>query len=168
MNQQGSGTGPLSKGSSSRGTGPLSVLRKTHVVTCFLMRTDERPARILLARRSQRVGSYNGAWAGISGFVEEGMTSLEQAYTEIQEETGLNRDQLRLLKTGAVVQHVDEALGRHFFIHPFLFEVVPPFTIQPDWEATEMRWIVPDELTRFETVPKLPEVYQSALHGEPA
>ena len=141
-------------------------LRPTHVVTCILLRIDQQEPRILLLRRSQKVGSYRGRWAGVSGFVEPNVTPDEQASTEILEETGLQRDQVRLLRRGAVVEYSDAELGRHFYIHPFLFEVLTTESIQIDWEATEMRWIVPSELPHFETVPKLQEVYQSALHGE--
>ncbi|MBV9231340.1 MAG: NUDIX domain-containing protein [Chloroflexi bacterium] len=141
-------------------------LRPTHVVTCFLQRTDEQPPRILIVRRSQRVGSYHGRWAGISGFVEPGVTPDEQAYTEIREETSLQREQVRMLRRGAVVEYVDAELGRHFYIHPFFFEVFTPQAIQTDWEAVEMRWILPSELHNYETVPKLQEVYDSALSGE--
>jgi ADP-ribose pyrophosphatase YjhB (NUDIX family) len=123
---------------------------------------------MLLVRRSQKVGSYHGHWAGVSGFVEPNVTPDEQAYTEIREETSLQRDQVRMLRRGAVVEHSDAELGRHFYIHPFLFEVLTPELIQIDWEATEMRWIVPSELSSFETVPKLQEVYESALCGEGA
>src|SRR2546423_10862892 len=141
-------------------------LRPTHLVTCFLMRLDTSQPHILIVQRSQRVGSYHGQWAGISGFVEPGVTPDEQAYTEIREETSLQRDQVRMLRRGAVVEHLDPALGRHFYIHPFLFEVLTPDLIQIDWEATEMRWLASPELPLFETVPKLQEVYESALHGE--
>jgi 8-oxo-dGTP diphosphatase len=143
-------------------------LRPTHVVTCFLRRTDTGEARILIVQRSQRVGSYHGQWAGISGFVEPGVTPDEQAYTEIREETSLQREQVRMLRRGAVVEHLDPALNRHFYIHPFLFEVLTPETIHTDWEAVEMRWILPSELSNYETVPKLQEVYASALNGEAA
>jgi ADP-ribose pyrophosphatase YjhB (NUDIX family) len=142
------------------------LLRPTHVVTSFLLRPDEQPARMLIVRRSQRVGSYHGRWAGISGFVEPNVTPDEQAYTEIREETSLQRDRVRMLRRGQVVEHIDESLGRHFFIHPFLFEIYAPDAIQTDWEATEMRWILPSELRDYETVPKLPEVYASAINGE--
>ncbi len=145
-----------------------STPRPTHVVTNFLRRTDTTPARILLVRRSQRVGSYQSHWAGVSGFVEPNVTPDEQAYTEIREETGLQRDHVRLLQRGAVVEYIDAELGRHWYIHPFLFEVSTPDAIQTDWEATEMRWIDPSELARYETVPKLQEVYASAVHGEGA
>jgi len=141
-------------------------LRPTHVVTCILLRIDQAETRMLLVRRSQKVGSYHGHWAGVSGFVEPNVTPDEQAYTEIREETGLQRDQVRMLRRGAIVEHSDAELGRHFYIHPFLFEVLAPELIQIDWEATEMRWIIPSELSNFETVPKLQEVYKSALCGE--
>src|SRR6266702_8063644 len=141
-------------------------LRPTHVVTSFLKRTDAGEPRILIVRRSQRVGSYQGHWAGISGFIEPGVTAEEQAYTEIREETGLQKEQVRMLKRGAVVEHVDPALGRHFYVHPFLFNVLTPDAIQTDWEATEMRWISPSHLKDYETVPKLPEAYESAVNGE--
>ena len=140
-------------------------LRPTHVVTCILLRTDQQETRMLLVRRSQKVGSYHGRWAGVSGFVEPNVTPEEQAYTEIREETGLQRDQVRLLRRGTIVEHIDAELRRHFYIHPFLFEVLIPDLIQIDWEATEMRWIVPSELSTFETVPKLQEVYEAAWHG---
>jgi 8-oxo-dGTP diphosphatase len=141
-------------------------LRPTHVVTCILLRTDQQETRMLLVRRSQKVGSYHGRWAGVSGFVEANVTPEEQAYTEIQEETGLQRNQVRMLRRGTIVEHIDADLGRHFYIHPFLFEALTPDLIQIDWEATEMRWIAPSELATFETVPKLQEVYEAAWHGE--
>jgi 8-oxo-dGTP diphosphatase len=146
-------------------------LRPTHVVTCILLRTDQQETRMLLLRRSQKVGSYRGCWAGVSGFVEPNVSPDEQAYTEIREETGLQRDQVRLLRRGAVVEHIDAELGRHFSIHPFLFEVLTPDAIHIDWEATEMQWVLQSRLdvseqSALKTVPKLQEVYESALHGE--
>lgn len=141
-------------------------LKDTHVVTCILFRKDQPEERMLLVQRSQKVGSYHGQWAGISGFVETGVTPDEQAYKEIREETNLQRDQVRLRKRGKVVEHIDEALGRHFYIHPFLFEVLTPENVQTDWEAIAMRWIAPQDLTAYPTVPKLKEVYEAAISGE--
>lgn len=141
-------------------------LRPTHVVTSFLMRLDSGDPRILIVQRSNRVGSYHAQWAGISGFIEEGVTPDEQAYTEIREETGLQREQVRMLKRGAVVEYEDAAIGRHWYIHPFLFEVLAPDTIRLDWEANQMRWITPSELSNYETVPKLAEAFSSAVSGE--
>src|ERR1700736_3240084 len=124
-------------------------LRPTHVVTCILLRTDQQETRMLLVRRSQKVGSYRGLWAGVHGFIEPNVTPDEQAYTELREEISLQRNQVRMLKRGALVEFSDAELGRHFYIYPFLFEVLTPDCIQLDWEATEMRWIAPSELPSF-------------------
>ena len=101
------------------GTDSQQQLRQTHVVSCFLLRTDMDQPRILIVQRSQRVGSYNARWAGISGFLESGVTPDEQAYTEIREETGLQGEQIRMLKRGKVIEHEDPSIGRHWYIHPF-------------------------------------------------
>ena len=142
------------------------TLKDTHVVTCIIFRQYDTKERMLLVQRSHKVGSYHEQWAGISGFIEAGVTPDEQAYTELREETSLQRDQVRMLKRGKVVEHIDEALRRHFYIHPFLFEVLAPESIQTDWEALTMRWIDPDDLTTYPTVPKLKEVYEAAISGE--
>lgn len=143
-------------------------LRETHVVTSFLRRIDGSEDRILIVQRSQQVGSYRASWAGISGFVEPGVSPEEQAYTEIREETGLQADQVRLLKKGDVVEVDNPEVNRHFIVHPFLFEVLTPDKIKTDWEAVEMRWITPNDFDQYQTVPKLAEAYQSALNGESA
>lgn len=141
-------------------------LRQTHVVSCFLIRKDMDQPRLLLVQRSQHVGSYNARWAGISGFLEAGVTPDEQAYTEIREETGLQGAQIRMHKRGKVIEYEDASIGRHWYIHPFLFEVLTPDAITLDWEATSMRWIVPSDIQALETVPKLDEAYMSAANGE--
>ena len=141
-------------------------LRHTHVVSCFLLRKDMDQPSLLIVQRSQRVGSYNASWAGISGFLETGVTPDEQAYTEIREETGLQGEQIRMLKRGKVIEYEDASIDRHWYIHPFLFEVLTPDAITLDWEAVKMRWILPSEIEAFQTVPKLDEAYKSAAAGE--
>jgi ADP-ribose pyrophosphatase YjhB (NUDIX family) len=153
--------------SEARQENSSGAVRPTPVVTGFLLRLDGPEPRLCLVRRSQRVGSYNARWAGISGFLEEGVTPEDQMYTEMREEAGLQKEQVRLLKRGKVVEHVDEKLGRRWQVHPFLVEVLAPQAMTLDWEAEEMRWIAPTELTSYETVPKLYEAFLSAEQGEP-
>ena len=43
-------------------------------------------------------------------------------------------------------------------VYPFLFRVLKN-NIRIDWEHTEYRWIEPSELTKYDTVPMLNEVY---------
>jgi ADP-ribose pyrophosphatase YjhB (NUDIX family) len=143
----------------------------THIVTCFLLRTDRGRDEILVVRRSERVRTYRGAWAGVSGYLEPNVTPLEQAYTEIREETGLAREDVRLLREGAPISFEDAALSQAWTVHAFLFAVSAPARIQTDWEATAHQWIAPVELAALPSVPKLAEALAAvypATRGETA
>jgi 8-oxo-dGTP pyrophosphatase MutT (NUDIX family) len=132
-------------------------LEEKHVVTCFLQHNN----KILILKRSPKVGSYQGRWAGVSGYVET--SDIEQAFTEIKEETGLDKDEVELQAKGELLQVVDNKLGRIWVIHPFLFKVKSPEKIGIDWEHTEMKWIKPQELTNYETVPGLKDALDQVI-----
>ncbi|UCH86756.1 MAG: NUDIX pyrophosphatase [Dehalococcoidia bacterium] len=131
-------------------------MRQENVVTCFLLRRSGDDDEILLLRRSQQVGTYRGRWAGVSGYIEEA-DPLLQAYTEVEEETGLAREDVQLLRTGEPLEVVDAEADRTWIVHPFLFEVREPARIRSDWEHIESRWIRPEEIFQYETVPQLAE-----------
>jgi 8-oxo-dGTP pyrophosphatase MutT (NUDIX family) len=132
-------------------------LERREVVTAFL----QREGKILLVRRSGKVGSYQGRWSAISGYLEE-PTPLAQARREIREETGLADEDVRLIGSGAPLEIPAPGLGCCWVVHPFLFEIESPDGIRLDWENTELRWIEPSALVEYETVPMLREVYASA------
>jgi 8-oxo-dGTP diphosphatase len=131
-------------------------MRQAKVVTCFLLRRSGDDDEILLLRRSQQVGTYRGRWAGVSGYIEE-TDPLTQAYTEMEEETGLIRENVQLLRSGEPLEVVDTEAKRKWVVHPFLFEVREPARIWADWEHTETRWIRPEDIFQYETVPQLAE-----------
>jgi 8-oxo-dGTP diphosphatase len=140
--------------------------RETHVVTCFLLRREGGVDRVLLVRRSDRVGTYRGAWAGVSGFVEPGVTPLEQAYTELREEARLGPVDLQLLRTGAPLDVRDEAIGRAWVVHPFLFLLRDPECVRTDWEAADAQWVAPAAVTTLDTVPRLVEALAAVYPPE--
>ncbi|MCK5434781.1 MAG: NUDIX pyrophosphatase [Dehalococcoidales bacterium] len=129
------------------------------MVTCFL----ESDGEILLLRRSGQVGSYQGRWAGVSGYIET--TADEQALTEIEEETSLAGEDLKLIRKGRPLVVKDDKLGVKWVVHPYLFHIKDRDKIKIDWEHKEARWIQPRDIDNFETVPKLKEtlarVYKS-------
>ena len=127
-------------------------MKESHVVTCFLMDPEKR---VLILRRSNRVGSYRGRWGGVAGYLEA--TPLEQAFTEIREEVGLERSDVGLLAEGKPLEVADISLDRRWIVHPFLFAVTDPSKIKLDWEHTEYRWIDPGDIRCYDTVPGLPE-----------
>ncbi len=131
-------------------------MEERHVVTCFL----EHGAEIALLRRSGRVGTYKGRWAGVSGYIEEGNTPYQQALEEIKEEAGLSEGDVELVKEGEPLEIVDEELGRKWVVHPFRFGVKTAEKISIDWEHTELRWIDPNDIGEYETVPNLLETWQ--------
>lgn len=132
----------------------------THVVTCFLVRHDRGPTEVLLVRRSERVRTYLGRWAGISGYVEADTSPLEQAYIELTEETGLPRARYRLVRQGTPIPVPDTEHGLNWMVHPYLFETDDPNGIRLDWEAAESRWVNPADLLTLPTVPALAAAYQ--------
>ena len=126
------------------------------MVTCFLLRRSPGGDEVLLLRRSQQVGTYRGRWAGVSGYLEEA-DPLAQAYREMEEEAGLARDEVTLLRAGEPLVVLDAEADRRWIVHPFLFEVRPDAQVRVDWEHTEARWVRPEEVSAFETVPQLAE-----------
>lgn len=131
-------------------------LPEKHVVACFL----ECNGRILILRRSQAVGSFKGRWAGISGYVET--TADEQILVEIEEETSLCPEDVELVAKGSLLVAVDE--GFRWVIHPYLFHTKETDKVRINWEHSEKKWIRPENIDSYQTVPKLKEtllqVYQ--------
>ncbi len=122
------------------------------VVTCIIKHRN----KILLLKRSKKVGTYQGKWSGVSGYLEG--KALEQAYKEISEEAGLHNEEVRLLKKGSPLSIIDETLKTKWTIYPFLFKTALPHKIRIDWENTEIQWLRPQDVSKYDTVPGLFEV----------
>ncbi len=127
------------------------------VVTAFL----EHDGKFLIVRRSQKVGTYQGRWSGISGYLEH--EPLQQALIEIREETGIAEDDVELVKQAEPLEVLDRDQDRRWLVHPFLFHVKRPDTIRLDWENLELRWIMPADIDNYATVPALKETLVRCL-----
>lgn len=136
-------------------------LKRTDVVTAFL----RHAGRVLLVRRSGEVGSYQGRWSGISGYLED-PTALEQALREIREETGLSAEQVDLIAAAAPLAVPAPELETLWVVHPFLFEIADPDAIALDWENLELCWATPAEVETYETVPALAAALRACLAEE--
>jgi len=124
-------------------------MKKREVVTAFI----EHGGKVLVLKRSQEVRTYKGRWAGVSGSVEK--SPSEQALQEISEETGLGREDIRLVRQGEPLEFADEEKGINWVVHPYLFHANEPDRIRLDWEHVEMQWIYPGEMEQLDTVPGL-------------
>ena len=124
------------------------------VVTAFLI-ADKK---ILLLKRSEKVGTHKGKWAAVSGYLEGSEVPLHRAQIEIQEELGLSSEDISFVRAGEILRAYDEQSKTVWIVHPFLFDTRST-TITLDWENAECRWIHPDQLRSYETVPKLEETF---------
>lgn len=124
----------------------------SHVVTAFLRDRGE----ILLARRSDAVGTYAGHWAGVSGHVEgDPADARDDARREIREETGIAGAEF--VRGGESVFIVDG--DREWTVHPFLVDVGGR-GVDPDEELADWEWVPPPAMRDRQTVPGLWTAYR--------
>lgn len=133
------------------GTVELPDIRMSHVVSCFLRCGEE----VLMLKRSDKVGTFQGHWAAVSGFVEENEPPQQAARREIMEELSLEPELVRAAEPAWVRDS-----NTIWVIHPFLFQTSER-SVTIDWEHTEYRWMLPDGMAGLKTVPGLEEVYRS-------
>jgi uncharacterized protein len=140
-----------------RGRVDLPDVNAVPVVTAVL----RHRGRVLLVRRSRRVGSFRGRWSAISGYIEGHEDPRERALQEIREETRIAGARLR--RSGRPVITRDG--NRAYVVHPFLFDV-PGRRVSLDWENVAFRWIAPNRIDSFRTVPRLKDVLVRVLSTE--
>ncbi len=136
------------------------MLRSTKIVTSFIRDND----KILILRRSDKVRSMRGLWAGVSGVIENDEEPLSRAKIEIFEEVGITEDQITLSKAAKEMKVSSPQYKNHEWeIFPFLFESANP-TIRLNWENSDFRWIgSTEELKDYQTVPSLEKILVSLL-----
>ena len=132
----------------------------TNIVTSFIKNGD----RILILKRSDKVKSMKCLWAGVSGIIEKNdTTTLARAKTEILEETGIDEEEIELLKANELIKIESAQYKNHEWnIFPFLFKTKNP-EIKLNWENSEFKWIEPNEIKNYETVPELEKILFSLL-----
>ncbi|MFC1958715.1 NTP transferase domain-containing protein [Chloroflexota bacterium] len=135
------------------------VLRERHAVTVFLESENE----ILILLGSKYVSTSKGRWAGISGSMDDGRTTDEQALVEIEEETSVSRGQVKLIKRGKPLLIADETLCLMKVVHPYLFHINDRSQIKTNWEHKQIRWIKPGDIDSYKTMPKLKEALAKVL-----
>lgn len=134
-------------------------MRSTKIVTSFIRDND----KLLILKRSNKVKSMKGLWAGISGIIENNELPLKRAKIEIFEEVGIIEEDITLIKSAEKMRINSPQYENHEWeIFPFLFESKNP-TIKLNWENSEFKWINVEELKNYETVPSLQKVLFNLL-----
>ena len=131
----------------------------TNIVTSFIKNGD----KVLILKRSDKVKSMKCLWAGISGIIENNETPLTRAKIEIFEEAGIREEQIELLKAVQQIKISSPQYKNHEWnIFPFLFKAKNP-EIKLNWENSEFKWIEPNEIKNYKTVPDLEKILFSLL-----
>ena len=125
--------------------------RTDEAITVLVRRPD---GKILLVKRSQKVGFYPGYWQGVAGFVVKGESFQKTALREIKEELGLPAKNLRYIKISKSRLCVSNNYDRRWRMRWLLFDSVK-VKIKLDWEAVDCRWIWPREIFKYKFVPYL-------------
>ena len=134
-------------------------MRSTKIVTSFLRNKD----KVLILKRSNKVKTMKGLWAGVSGIIENNESPIERAKIEIFEELGIEEENISLVKSIKEMRVNSPQYKNHEWeIFPFMFETENP-RITLNWENSEFRWIKTNELTNYETVPSLQKVLLNLL-----
>ena len=132
----------------------------TSIVTSFIKNND----KVLILKRSDKVKSMKCLWAGVSGIIEKSDTTpLARAKIEIFEETGIGEEEIKLLKANEQIKIESAQYKNHEWnIFPFLFSTKNS-KIKLNWENSEFKWIKPNEIKNYETVPELEKILISLL-----
>jgi 8-oxo-dGTP pyrophosphatase MutT (NUDIX family) len=134
-------------------------MRSTKIVTSFIQ--DDQ--KLLILKRSNKVKTMKGLWAGISGIIEKNEAPLTRAKIEIYEETSIPEDKIKFIKAADMLKINSPQYENHEWeIFPFLFEAKNP-SIKLNWENSEYTWITVDELKNYNTVPSLEKVLRNLL-----
>jgi PncC family amidohydrolase len=134
-------------------------LRTRKVASSFV----EYNGKILILKRSKRVGSYRGKWGVVSGHIEEGETEEQTALKELLEETGIVKEDIHMLFKSSSFEISDTKLGIRWEITPFRIIIRSEKNIKIDWEHVDFRWIKPSEINNFKTAPLLYEGYLKTI-----
>ena len=134
-------------------------MKKTRIVTSFLKHND----KILILKRSDKVKTMKGLWAGVSGIIENNEPPIERAKIEIFEELGIDQQYIKLIKSAKELTIESPQYRSHkWVIFPFLF-ATEKSEIKLNWENSEFRWINANQLKEFNTVSSLEKVLFSVL-----
>ncbi|MCA9812564.1 MAG: NUDIX domain-containing protein [Nitrosarchaeum sp.] len=134
-------------------------MRSTKIVTAFIRNQE----KFLLLKRSEKVKTMKGLWAGISGIIERNEDPLSRAKIEIFEEIGISEESINLIKSGKeMIINSPQYENHEWKVFPFLFEV-DDLEIKLNWENSEYVWIKKEDISDYNTVPSLDKVLFNLL-----
>ena len=132
-------------------------MRSTRIITAFIKNNK----KILILKRSSKVRSMKGLWAGVSGIIENNEKPLDRAKIEIFEEIGIEKVSLTK-KIEKMIISSPQYENHQWEVFSFLFETEET-EVKLNWENSEFKWIQSDEIKNYETVPNLDRILFNLL-----
>ncbi len=121
--------------------------------------------KVLLLKRSNKVGAYKGKRDCIWWFIDEEKPANQKIREEIYEELSITADDIQSIHKGKIHIMTDKDTGRSWINYPVIVTLKNEPKIQLDFENTEYQWIHASDITKFDTVPDLEKSYQYAMVG---
>lgn len=129
------------------------------VINCVLF----HKGKILLLKRSQKVGNYREMWNPVGGYIDEFKPVKQKALEEIKEELGIRKKDIKRISVSEPIKIFDRKIGKTWIVHPVLAELAVEPKIKLDWENTDYKWILPEELRKFKCVPGAQKIIETLL-----
>lgn len=119
--------------------------------------------RFLLLKRSEKGLHYKGKWSVVAGFLDEMRPIKDKVLEELQEETGIQKDDISKMRIGEPYRFEDEEIDKTWIRCPVLVELKSQIKPKLDWEHDEYRWIERDGFREFDTVHNVEKSLDYAL-----
>jgi len=109
------------------------------------------------------VRTYQGKWHTVAGYIDEPKPIRQKALEELEEELDIHSEDVAGFTAGEPYEFFDEGAKKSWIVHPVLVELKNKPEVTLDWEHTEFKWISPNEMSGYDTVPKLDESLKRVL-----
>lgn len=126
------------------------------VVTCFPLHRG----KVLLLKRSEDVSTYPGKWGTVTGYLDQEEVEA-QCLEELIEELGLSEEAVIKYEHGETFSFSDN--GHDWQVHPVAAHIDEEKDFDLNMENTEYKWVDPQDVKMFDTVPRLTESLKKAL-----
>lgn len=127
------------------------------VITIFVM----YKGKLLLMKRSDKVGTYKGKWMAVAGYYDESVTLRKKVEEELREE--IDVVDYKKIEAFDLLMFEDKKIGKKWIIFNVVVELKKEPKIALDWEHTEYVWINPKTLEEYDTVPSLLQCFQKVF-----
>ena len=121
------------------------------VLNCFVKVWEE----ILLMKRSNKVSTHQGKWHILAGYVDEFVSIEDKVMEELREEASILPDKVKEFKIIDSFTVTNNETWKKRKVYSTTVELESKPKVKLNREHTDYKWIRPEQVIDFDTVPKL-------------